>query len=150
VKVVFLDIDGVLNCGADWSASRRTDALTQVCVERFAGLLSRTRARIVLSSTWRHAYGLVPTMKALERHGCPCAMARCVGQTPDGKPLPRGWEILQWLEKTPHVVDAYVILDDMTDAGWGHDPRVHVQTNWQTGLTDEDVARAEEVLRDEQ
>ena len=55
MKVIFLDIDGVLNC----KKTRPTHANSHtwsisVCLVRFKRLLEKTGAKVVLSSTWRY------------------------------------------------------------------------------------------------
>lgn len=51
MKLLFLDVDGVLNhTDCDWTTSRTLDL---ACVERVKRIVQETGAQIVLSSTWR-------------------------------------------------------------------------------------------------
>ena len=129
MKVIFLDLDGVLNSERSFLAAAPIDPmepsyheyLTQRTIDPVAvGLLNRLAlqldARIVISSTHR---------KHFERSADPLAemqayfgqlgvdAARIIGATPSLH-KERGHEIQHWLDRQPWVTD-YVILDDSTD-----------------------------------
>jgi hypothetical protein len=52
--IVFLDIDGVLNCKKTPNPRKLPYIIDPKLLKRFEGLLERTGAKVVLSSTWRH------------------------------------------------------------------------------------------------
>lgn len=122
--VVFLDIDGVLHIAGD-----RPRTLNQKCVRALNWLTEATKARIVISSTWRR----MPNIRVLlAEQG---VEAKIVGLTPvaptGNRTWTRGTEIAAWLEG--HASRRFVILDDDSDMG----PRLRaflVQTG-QEGLT---------------
>ena len=140
MRVVFLDIDGVLN-SLDYLRSLRrkpgTHKIDPLAVERLNRITDATDAAIVVSSAWR-IMGLRSIRALLREHG---VTAKIVGVTPDDNRI-RGLQIAQWLNI--HNVDAYVILDD--DADMGRLMGRLVQTDFDFGLTDEHVTKAVAML----
>lgn len=169
MRVVFLDIDGVLNhpgtyChDAPWRHQEGDPLPIPVepeCVARLNRLIAATGSVVVISSSWRlfaHWQDLGP---ALARHGL---VGDVVSETPDlcndpvwldawrtreGAPfhykrLERGWEIAEWLARNPGV-SSWVVLDDSSDMeGVKHR---FIQTDPVTGLSDSDVDRAVTML----
>jgi hypothetical protein len=55
MKVIFLDIDGVLNTTATPKPANDSRVVDPMLLARFRKLLFDTDAEVVLSSTWRHA-----------------------------------------------------------------------------------------------
>ena len=57
MKVIFLDIDGVLNCIGSFNRTKTRFngfvGMDPTLVARFNSLVEKTGARVVLSSTWR-------------------------------------------------------------------------------------------------
>lgn len=160
-KVIFLDIDGVLN-GVK-SKSYFIDEQGQVFsgidkdkVRRLTHIVEETEAKIVLTSSWRidwYRYGthtLSNHSKYLTKHLSKKEKLGITDKTPiirGGKV--RGAEIKEWLAKHPEVTD-YVILDDYPWADiWGDKElwRHLVKTREETGLTDADATAAIKVLQ---
>jgi hypothetical protein len=54
MKVIFLDIDGVLNCKKTPNPRKLPYIVDTNLLDRFKSLLARTGAKVVLSSTWRY------------------------------------------------------------------------------------------------
>ena len=151
-KLVFLDIDGVL----DTYASHYQ--LDPVLMARLGTLLERTGAMIVISSSWR-AMDVAGTVKFMTDPDNPSVgphpfpfSDKVVGVTPilfsviDGeidRPATRGEEIAAYLKA--HPCENYVILDDcdeMLRDQWPH----LVLVNDEVGLTDADVEKAVGIL----
>lgn len=117
MKVIFLDVDGVLNHSGcpEWEQGDHR-VLDPECVRRVREVCDRTGARIVVSSTWRLGNG----MDILRAEFGP----RIIGETPsiDRKvgglyvSVPRRDEIAAWIDEHPDVTPACVI-DDEWDAG---------------------------------
>jgi hypothetical protein len=142
VRIVFLDIDGVLNNSA-WFASRKEDGnplrdFDPKLVKRLNRITSKTQASIVVSSSWRISYDWPILLKMLCIVGIE---APIIGKTEDLWPSPRGEEISDWLSQ--NSVTAYVVLDDDVDAGFGHAANFVRSSD---GLEDGHVARAVEIL----
>ena len=155
MKVVFLDIDGVLN--SHQSAKRGLHkggllTLDPEAVERLNRLVREVpEVKFVLSSTWR----LYQCREDFDVFTAVGFEGEFVGRTPAlrkellGSPIViqqiRGAEIAAWLEEHPEV-ERYVILDDDSDMG----PLLRdlIQTcSWKGGLQDEHVEEAIRRLR---
>ena len=151
-KLVFLDIDGVL----DTYKSRYM--LDPVLLDRLGNLLGRTGAWIVISSSWR-CNNVPDTIEFLTDYDNPRVGSnpfpftdRIVGVTPilysvvDGdidRPATRGEEIAAYLKE--HPCDNYVILDDCDEILNSQIPHL-VLVNDDMGLTIEDVEKAVSIL----
>jgi hypothetical protein len=114
MKVIFLDIDGVLNLYCE-SRDEYGCCFHQHLVENLKRLIDKTGAKIVISSTWRFS-GLVIMKEMWEKRNLP---GEVVGITPNfmkhyGTTLCRGKEIDAYLEEHPEITN-YVILDDDND-----------------------------------
>jgi hypothetical protein len=106
MKVIFIDIDGVLNCKSTPNPRKLPYVADPKLVTRFRRLLERTGAKAVLSSTWRYD----PAGLFSAKHwGIPF-----IGTTPDLPKKPRCAEILAWLKDHPKVT-RFVIIDDEDD-----------------------------------
>lgn len=142
MKVIFLDIDGVLNsheydakCALNGGDLMAPDPKAVV---RLLGIVQDTGAKIVLTTSWR----LDPTMGDYWKFPVFDHTPRV--QPEDGRHPTRADEIRAWLAAHADYPEddplAWVILDDEPDAGIGFGDRF-VQTDPRTGLTAEDAAR---------
>lgn len=142
MKVLFLDIDGVLNragtkercdCGpfgGNWIGVDRELS------DRLLSVLKDSDYQIVLSSTWRKDDRMFPHLNAAGIHW--------EHVTPNtGGFLSRGQEIKLWMDEHPEVTD-YVILDDM-DVLVSQKHR-HVQTDERHGLDESKMAELVSLL----
>ena len=118
MKVIFLDVDGVLNFSYSKSRCGKYIGIDSDKVKRLKEIVDATDAVIVLSSTWRLGYN--KDHQELENHAKYLSNKlgkqhlRSVGMTLDfghGGEL-RGHEIHEWLERNSDVVDQWVVLDD--------------------------------------
>jgi hypothetical protein len=106
MKIIFLDIDGVLNCRKTPNPRKLPYVVDPKLLRRFKRLLERTGAKVVLSSTWRYD----PAGLFSARHwGIPF-----IDVTPDMPKRPRCSEILAWLKAHPKV-KRYAVIDDEDD-----------------------------------
>lgn len=119
MRVIFLDVDGVLNycytkafapSGCIGVASEPLDALEE--------LVCRTGAKIVLTSTWKRGWSRDPELMTrdgryldnkLRRKGL-----RIFDKTTDNM-FDRGTGIINWLSKHPDVTSWIVLDDDIFD-----------------------------------
>lgn len=145
MRVIFLDVDGVLNS----IQSRTILALSKGALRRLAVLVKLTGAQIVVSSTWRKTttyYGSSAwrrLQRALRYRGI-----EIYSKTPEIDGVMRGEEIAQWLSANRGwELDSYVILDDLPREAFYMSQWPHlVQTSMATGLTEADVDRAIKIL----
>ena len=138
-KVLFLDVDGVLN-SEEWFSRRDQPAWNEIdpaAVALVIDVLENAGAMLVLSSTWRL---VAMCVEELCKAGLPIA-----DKTPVLDTNNRGEEIRAWLEAHPNVTD-FVIFDDDEDAGdCGLRERL-VRTDWKTGLQVEHAVQAIRLL----
>src|SRR5580704_14598170 len=127
MKVIFLDIDGVLNCKKTSNPRKLPYVVDRRLLAKFKQLIERTGAKVVLSSTWRYDPAGVFSAK---HWGIPF-----MDLTPDLPKRPRRDEILAWLKKHPRVT-RFVVIDDEDDE---LDELLLDQPTTETGLTPEIV-----------
>ena len=141
MKVIFLDIDGVLVNRRSFFI-RRDDLPTADagCVEALNNIIRATGARIVISSTWRLEASADELGRILHQWGVD---ADVMGVTPvvdNVKPD----EIKAWIRAHPELLETFIIIDDLADMRDLSDRLV--VTNPDLGLTKADVARAVQLL----
>jgi hypothetical protein len=143
IKIVFLDVDGVLNHDA---AMKAGDQLDSECILRLRRITKEVDL-VVLSSAWRMggegAYHVQMLRYALRAYGI-----EIHSMTPKLPGEVRGEEIAVWMTENRIEIDKdkILILDDDADFLWWQKDFL-VQTSFETGLTDEHVERALEILR---
>lgn len=125
-KVIFLDIDGVLN--DDGERRESGEVIGEEYVRNLKKIVKKTNAEIVLSSSWR--YGMMhqarngfteedkhlsELFELFDKHRLYIAgVTPTICNGPDGRPL----EIRTWLSRRPEV-SKFVILDDEDFWNWG-------------------------------
>lgn len=141
MKVLFLDIDGVVNSKAfakriyeqqGYGGLMGIDPVPARLVKR---IIQDTGCKVVLSSTWR----LWESSRAEVRRDV-CEFIDCTIDMQAGAKrgvVERGLEVQEWLSRHPHVKQ-YAILDDDADFLPG---QWLFKTSFDTGLT-EDIAQA--------
>ena len=134
MKVIFLDIDGVLNCKKTPNPRKFPYVVDKRLLVRFKRLLEKTGAKVVLSSTWRYD----PAGLFSAKHWS----IPFIDITPDMPKRPRRDEILAWLKKHPRVT-RFVVIDDEDDE---LDQLPLFQPSAETGLTSEIVRGATKYL----
>ncbi len=159
MKILFLDVDGVLNCQRiifeaykvrrDYGiVDEKKDYLAmldETMISRLNKIIEQTEAKVVISSSWRQLHPLDELIWMLEQKGFKGSV---IGKTPKigGK---RGYEIEHWLDHNEGV-ENYVILDDNSDMLF---PQMShfVKTEFygeDGGLQDNDVEKAIKILND--
>lgn len=140
MKVIFLDVDGVLNQDPDGDHQ----VINPKNVQVLNWLVEKSRAFVVLSSAWRHFLDLEEFKQEMRQNGFKHP-ERIIDATPFGGA--RGDEIRNYLDMDDErtrlggkKVSQYVILDDNDDMADQRDRLV--QTNAATGLTMADAQRA--------
>ena len=150
MKIIFLDIDGVLN-HADFLYDRADraeagedihpdGAIDPECVEHLNAIIDTTGAKVVVSSTWRLLRTCKKLQWCLDEKGF---TGEVIDKTTSEDMETRGMQIDAWAREND--VDAFVILDDDLDV-YPHADR-HVQTDFMHGgLQDEHADKAIEML----
>lgn len=133
MNVLFLDIDGVVNCK---TTQQRYGPFVGIDPQKVAivnNIVNETGCVIVLSSSWR----LPPAdmLQHVREH------FNIHDITPDKRGLTdRGCEVIAWLKEHPEV-ELHAILDDNSDF---HEDQPLFLTSWETGITQE---LADQVIR---
>jgi hypothetical protein len=134
MKIIFLDIDGVLNCEKTPNPRQFPYIVDKKLLSRLRRLLDRTGAKVVLTSTWR----LDPIGILAAKHwGIPF-----IGTSPDMPKSPRQKEVRAWLSGHPKV-KRFVVIDDEDD---GLDDLPLFQPSCKTGLSAEIAKGVERYL----
>jgi hypothetical protein len=148
VRVLFLDIDGVLNAGA-FCATAESSSLDTAAVHHLNAILEATGAKLVLSSSWRYLI-LSGSMTVqgfeylLRTHGV--AKGRLIDHTcADEATAGRGRQILRWLDEHGPV-EAWAVVDDLAIEDLGEQRWRHVRTDARAGLSAADAQAIVRVL----
>lgn len=168
MKVLFLDIDGVLN-SVEWSERRKPnplfgqlqdwqkdaeDSIDPDAMERVNRIVERTGCAVVLSSSRRKEHPLHVLTRILRYRGARFRLLACTpsiyrsDECGSLRASIRGEQIDWWLRQARLGDASCVILDDDSDMG----RLCHrlVQTDHRVGITDEDVARVIKAFLPEQ
>ncbi len=142
MKIIFLDIDGVLNHELWYRSERQCDRVKDMKaqdkdhrlsmidpakIELLNSLIKDTGAKVVISSTWRKGTPLDELENLFEQRGFEGEIIdvtpylRFTGLEDYSYSVPRGCEIKAWLETNKGILNAkisrvkYVIFDDDSD-----------------------------------
>ena len=152
MKVIFLDIDGVLN-SEEWDRYVQSFTygarfngcylLSQEMILRLQNVVFQTNAEIVLTSSWRtNERAMSALTRQLSLYHLPIrdtTVCYAYGNRAD--------EVKLWLESHSNVT-YYAIVDDYDD-GFSNDEVLvahFVQTNYFQGLTSEEAEKIIEIL----
>jgi len=152
MKVIFLDVDGVLN-SEPFLDKNKTETIDRNNVMKLKEAVDITNAVIVMSSGWRLLFNdnmLPESGDSQYLYDILCKFGiKLFEKTPDFSTdeirinktfsLVKALEILAWLDAHDQV-ENYVVLDDL-DLNNGIIHAHQVRTNPQLGLTEEDAAR---------
>lgn len=161
MKVIFLDVDGVLNSEDDLMIHRKKNGITGCIMHAevedrpltlLKEIVEKTSAKIVVSSSWRIGYerngrksifgrGLYEKLeKRLKEYGM-----EIYDTTPSlGIGTQRGDEIREWLSK--NETENFIILDDDSDMREYINTEHFIHTTYKHGLTEELKDKAIEIL----
>ena len=154
MKIIFLDIDGVLNSNKSIIQFNENgyggyfnDLPVKETIDPLNKLTDLTSAKIVISSTWRKLHNILSLSYIFYLCGI---KAELIGVTPIVHNVQRGVEIKNWLE-SPSIIGGgvtevtnFVILDDDSDM----EPLMKhfVKIDNRVGLTFNDVNKAIKIL----
>ncbi len=164
-KIIFLDIDGVLN--TERQHDRCVDegvayadnfgyAFDPIAVINLKKIIDDTGADIVISSSWKF-WGLSTMQKLWASRDLP---GRIIDVTPNTVsdellleidlsymelPAGKGSEIKEWLDTKGSEVTHYAILDDVPDM-LSEQESHFVQIDPRVGITEEDAQKVTEIL----
>jgi hypothetical protein len=150
MRLIFLDIDGVLN-DHNFCREAQSNLINPRCVANLNRILISTDARIVLSSSWRYmisggAHTLEGFEYMLRTHGVACS-GRLISVTcpdEDEDAVTRGPQIRKWLRDRSRVT-SFVVIDDVDD-DIVREGLPFVRTDGNVGLTEADAERVIAIL----
>jgi len=145
VKIIFLDIDGVLNSRQyDLTRNGEDGNIDQSRLPLLKQLVDQTGGRIVLTSTWRIHLGADEIGRELEEMFLQEGLV-LYDKTPQIQ-NDREKEITAWLADHQEVT-AFVIFDDIK-FGWGALAPMVVNTDYRIGrgLEQRHIEKAKEIL----
>jgi len=145
-KVLFLDIDGVLNSKIFYKYLYKPEngesRFDPYCVILVKKLIEEFSLKIVISSTWRDG-AINRLMKELNDNNF-MEYLHEDWLTPIVRPANRGKEIELWLGNHPEVED-YIILDDNVNI-MDHQMDKFVKTSMHMGMVQEHYSQARNLL----
>lgn len=156
MKLIFLDIDGVLNSHQDVS-EYGINTINRTKVAFLNQIIRETGddTQIVLSTAWRYMiHGGAMTLSGfrymLQTYGLATSVALHGYTVSDEEIAERGDQIMAYLAKLPESPEAWIVLDDASET---IAPSLYDRCgdHWlaidgNLGLTDDDVAEAVEAL----
>ena len=154
MKVIFLDIDGVLNCKySKTHAPSGYHGIDDILLKRVHTIIEQTGAKVVLTSTWKREIDknlryITSDGKYMLNKFRYKGKFSLMDKTPDAETsLQRGKEIHTWLQNHKTIAK-FVILDDIefSDMGYFNLLDNLVLTDGYIGITDEDVIKAIKIL----
>lgn len=148
VKYIFLDFDGVLNTEqyqAELSVAGKPTSdeygplFDPKAVERLAIIVEKSKAKIVITSSWRHIHDEDTLNELWEKRGLPGKIYRVLRSNKENES--RGEEIQRFLDPCKQNFTPYVIIDDINE--FLPDQLSHVIiTNPVKGISKNDVEKA--------
>ena len=135
MKLLFLDIDGVMTTDEGTINNEKLYSFSSSCVEVLNKILSTNNVRIILTSSWRTVFDVEKQCRIFKENG---VVQLPMGQIKDLGYKYRNLEIKSYLEN--RKVEGFVILDDMQIDGFDDnfiliDPR--------NGLSEEHIERSQ-------
>ena len=154
-RIIFLDIDGVLNHHGYFRTAKdknERDPIDPENVKALNKIIENTGAKVVISSTWRMFYDHKAIQRLLDAKGFE---GEVIGETPDIYTeykfnAPRGCEIDLWIKnnmESPYSYRRYVIIDDDSDMLLQHKDHLILTDFTGGGLTENAAYRATRMLQ---
>lgn len=143
MKVIFLDIDHVLNTTE--SLKQGIDLIPEK-IRLISRLTSETQSKIVISSSWRYCYSISEIQNLFLNSGWNTKEIPIIGMTPETKNefICRGKQIQNFLDSRDNI-KKYVIIDDRDDM-LKHQIPFLVKTNKKRGFTFLHYRKAKQLL----
>lgn len=166
IKLLFLDIDGVLNSNKYFQHPQYREECNALDLRDYYGeevlelapylhmdpsaikllnsIIDQTGAYVILSSAWRRFNPILQINQWLQMRG---ATFDLLDQTPQFKTIvPRGHEVKSFLDSFKQSVSSFVIIDDLPHRDFKSFRKQFVQTDPNVGLTLQDVEKIINIL----
>lgn len=128
MKLLFLDIDGVVNCKSTTQRMNGFIGVDPELMQKVKHIKNMTGCQVVLSSTWRlNNASFMDISRRIALLGATKNLSNF-----------RGDEIREFMSRKPYKDCVYAILDDDSDF---YPDQPHFKTSFDTGITDEIVKK---------
>lgn len=134
MRILFLDIDGVLNSFA-WVPPKEHDDIDPKAISLLNEIIAKSDAKVVIHSTWRRLRPLESLRTLFKRNGFTGDILDTTPVMYDlaGHAVPRGVHIQKWLDTHPEAgVTSFASLDDV--GSMEHLSNRLIKTNMRWGL----------------
>ncbi len=152
MKIIFLDIDGVVNT-IFWDEEKQKFRFSNpmdnkvsntTAVNILTGICRETNAKIVISSSWRK---ITDVSECLYNSGLPRDI-EIIGKTGSRNDGCRGKEITDWLKDNENLgIENYVVIDDEVNNITPYHLGKVIQTDSDSGLTAKSGFRVINILK---
>lgn len=139
MKLLFLDIDGVLTSDSTPTNKNFLYPFTPSCVECLNMILTNHNVKIILTSSWRNVFDAEKQNQIFKENG---VIQMPYGQTKNLGYDNRDKEIQTYLKSKK--VSQFIVLDDMNIEGFDSH---FIRTNPSTGLTKTDVEKVNALFK---
>ena len=147
-KIIFLDVDGILNLEGD-----QPPTLKPTLLKALGTLVQNTQASLVLSSTWRHHPQLCQILTSALMEVSQLPSNAILSMTGDARPgnLGRAEEIGEWLNatmlsETSLPIVNWLVLDTLPLGGVPYFANHYIHVDATVGLSQRDVKLATQML----
>ena len=146
MKLLFLDIDGVLN-GHDWDEAAQSNRIQYRCVKQLNRIIAATGCKIVLSSAWRYMIlkgamtktGFEYLLRTHGAVGVRIVDTTCLDEQIESRVDQIRDFLVEWPRFRGEPIEGYCILDDEDHGFCGRLVEHFVKTDGMVGLTEEDA-----------
>lgn len=145
-KLIFLDIDGVLNSRASIAMGVHLEAEKVILIDMLRKMAGEG-TEVIISSTWRHMWELRDLQEILRVVGFRNS-SQITGITPINMGSTCRGEQIQAVLDSRNDVEKYVIIDDDSDF-LPHQLPYHVKTEVSVGFTRKEFEKALGILNDQ-
>lgn len=139
MKLLFLDIDGVMTSDNGKLNKSFLYPFSDSCVQVLNEILRLNKVRVILTSSWRTVFDAEKQNQIFKENG---VIQTPADQTKDIGYKHRSLEIKEYLQS--RKVESFVILDDMDIAGFADN---FVKIDPKTGLTEGYIERINQILK---
>lgn len=118
LKIIFLDIDGVLNCSNTKDRCEAYVGIEDKKVELLKQIVDATKAKLVLVSTWRYTWFKEDYLKSKQDELANYLDAKLakyglsIYDKTDDEAIGRGQGIIEYLNNQNEKVDSFIVIDD--------------------------------------
>lgn len=156
MKLIFLDVDGVLNCSTTKDLCEFYTGIEDKKVAILKQIVDKTDAKIVLISTWRYTWNKENSLKSEQEELATYldekleAQGLSIFDKIDNEAIGRGQGIIEFIDNLKingFDVEQFVIIDDeMFDYKETKLTKYLIQTGYKEGLTKKHISKAVEKL----